>query len=112
MLDARSLPGCQMGVDHGCAAKTWATAPRLKAVVLIRLDRERRVKEPLARAQDDRMHDKAVLVDQAGRDERPREPRPALRQQVSGGALLLEPRDRFGQVAGGDCRLGPVRGRE
>ena len=41
-----------------------------------------------------------------------REMRPALRQQVSAGALLLEPRDGFGQVAGGDRRLGPGRGRE
>jgi hypothetical protein len=41
-----------------------------------RLDGERRVEEPLARAQDDRMYEKAIFVDQAGRDERPREPRP------------------------------------
>ena len=34
-----------------------------------RLDGERRVEEPLARAQDDRMHDEPVLVDQAGLDQ-------------------------------------------
>jgi hypothetical protein len=34
-----------------------------------RLDCERRVEEPLAPAQDDRVHYKPVLVDQAGRDE-------------------------------------------
>jgi hypothetical protein len=28
-----------------------------------------RREEPLARAEDDRMHDKPILVDQAGRDE-------------------------------------------
>jgi hypothetical protein len=71
-----------------------------------RLDGQRRVEQPHAGTQDDRMHDKPVLVDQAGRDERPREPRPALRQQVSAGTLLLEPRDGLGQVAGGNCRLG------
>ena len=70
-----------------------------------RLYGERHVEEPLARAQDDRMHDEAIFVDQAGRNERPREPRPALRQQVSAGALLLEPRDALGQIAGGNCRL-------
>ena len=28
-------PWLPIGLDHGCAAKTWATAPRLNAVVLI-----------------------------------------------------------------------------
>ena len=41
-----------------------------------RLYGERHVEEPLARAQDDRMHDEAIFVDQAGRNERPREPVP------------------------------------
>ena len=33
-LDTRSLPGCQSRSITGCAANTWATVPRLKAVVL------------------------------------------------------------------------------
>ena len=66
-----------------------------------RLDGERREEEPLARTQDDWMDDKAVLVDQAGLDQRPGEPCPAVGEQVSAGALLLEPRDGFGQVSGG-----------
>jgi hypothetical protein len=37
-----------------------------------RLDGQRRGEEPLARAQDDRVDDEAVLVDQAGLDERAR----------------------------------------
>jgi hypothetical protein len=77
-----------------------------------RLDGERRVEEPVSRAQDERVYDKPVLVDQAGRNERTREPRPSLRQQVSARALPLEPGDGFDQVAGGDCRLGPVCRRE
>jgi hypothetical protein len=43
-----------------------------------RLDGERREEDLLARAQDDRVDDKAVLVDQAGLDQRPGEPGPAL----------------------------------
>ena len=30
-----SAPRLPIGLDHGCAAKTWATAPPLKTVVLI-----------------------------------------------------------------------------
>ena len=48
-----------------------------------RLDGERFEEEPLARAQDDRVDDKAVLVDQAGLDQRAGEPYPALSEQVS-----------------------------
>ena len=52
-----------------------------------RFDGERRDEDPLARAQDDRVDDKAVLVDQAGLDKRSGEPCPALGEQVSvGGA--------------------------
>jgi hypothetical protein len=43
-----------------------------------RLDGERREEEPLARAQYDRVDHEAVLVDQAGLDQRPGEPRPAV----------------------------------
>jgi hypothetical protein len=67
-----------------------------------RLDGERCGEEPLARAQDDRVDDKALLVDQAGLDQRSGEPYAALGEQVSVGALLLEARDGFGQVSGGD----------
>jgi hypothetical protein len=66
-----------------------------------RLDGERRQEEPLTTAQDGRVDDKAVLVDQAGLDQRPGKPCPAVGQQVSAGALLLEPCDAFGQVSGG-----------
>ena len=51
------------------------------------------------------MDDKAVLVDQAGLDQRSGEPCPAVGEQIAIGALLLEPRDGFGQVSGGDRRL-------
>ena len=110
VLDARSLPGCRSArsrvgredVGDGSAAEGRSAD---------RLDGERCVEEPVARAKDDRMHDEPVFVDQADRNERPREPRPALRQQVSVGALLLELRHRFGKVAGGNRRLGPVGGR-
>jgi hypothetical protein len=51
-----------------------------------RVDGERREEESLARAQDDRVNDKAVLVDQAGPDQRPGEPRPAVGEQVPAGA--------------------------
>jgi hypothetical protein len=59
-----------------------------------RFDRERRAEEPLARAQHDRVDDEAVLVDQAGLDQRPGEPRP-VGAEVAVWALLLEPRDRY-----------------
>ena len=58
------------------------------------------------------MDNKAILVDQPGLDQRAGEPCPALGEQVSVGALPLEPRDGFGQVSGGDLRLAPVGGRE
>jgi hypothetical protein len=69
-----------------------------------RLDGERRVEDPLARAQDGRVDEKAVFVDQAGLDQRSGEPCPAVGKQVSVGALLFEPRDGFGQISGGDRR--------
>src|SRR6185436_18726712 len=72
-----------------------------------RFDGERCGEEPLARAQDDWMDDKAVLVDQAGLDQRPGEPCPAVGEQISVAALLLEPGDGFGQISGGDRRLAP-----
>ena len=56
-----------------------------------RLDGERCDEDPLARAEDDRMDDKAVLVDQAGLDQRSGEPYSAVGKQVSVGALPLEP---------------------
>jgi hypothetical protein len=70
-----------------------------------RLDGERCGEDPLARTQDGRVDEKAVLVDQAGLDQRSGEPRPAVDEQVSVGALVLEPRDGVGQVSGGDRRL-------
>ena len=76
------------------------------------LDGQRRGEEPLARAQDHRVDGKAVLVDQAGLDQRPGEPYPAVGEQVPFGALPLEPGDGLGQVSGGDRRLAPVGGRE
>src|SRR5215210_7430375 len=77
-----------------------------------RFDGERCGEEPLARAQNDRMDNKAVLVDQPGLDQRSRKPCPTLGEQVSAGALLLEPCDGVGQVSGGDRRLAPVGGPE
>src|SRR5580704_17329645 len=77
-----------------------------------RLDGVRCQEEPLARAQDDRVDHEAVLVDKAGLDQRSGEPCPAVGEQVSAGALLLEPSDGFGQVSGGDHGLAPVGGRE
>ena len=47
--------------------------------------------EPLARAQNDRMDDEAVLADQACFDQSSGEPCPALSEQISVAALLLEP---------------------
>jgi hypothetical protein len=58
-----------------------------------RVDGERREEDPLARTQNDRMDEEAVLVDQAGLDQRPGEPCPAVGEQVPVGALPLEPRD-------------------
>ena len=72
-----------------------------------RLDGERCGEELLARTQDDGVDDETVLIDQAGLDQRPGEPCTALSEQVPAGVLLLEVRDRFGQVAGDDRRLGP-----
>jgi hypothetical protein len=48
------------------------------------------------------------LANKAGRDQRSSEPCPAVDEQVSVRALPPEPRDGFGQVSGGDRRLGPV----
>src|SRR3954451_25387148 len=67
---------------------------------LHRFDGEWCGEERFARAQDDRMDDEAVLIDQAGLDQRSGEPCPALSEQISVAALLLEPRDGFGQVSG------------
>ena len=103
---------CMIRLGHGCAAKTWATAPPLKTVVLSGSMASGARKSRPARTQDGRVDDKAVLVDQAGLDQRSGEPCPAVGEQVSVGALLLEPRDGFGQVSGGDRRLTPVGGRE
>ncbi len=77
-----------------------------------RLDGERREEDPLARIHDGRVDEEAVLVDQAGLDQRPGEPCPALGEQVSVGVFLLEPRAGFGQVSGGDCRFAPAGGRK
>jgi hypothetical protein len=64
-----------------------------------RLDSERRPEDPLARTQNDRVNHEAVLVDRTGLNRRSGEACPALGQQVSvGGALLLEPRDGFGNA--------------
>ncbi len=57
------------------------------------LDSQRHGKEPLARAQDDRVDDETILIDQASLDQRPREPHTTLGKQVPVGALLLEARD-------------------
>ena len=74
-----------------------------------RFDGERCGEDPLAHAQDDRVDDKAVLVDQTGLDKRPGEACPALGEQVSvGGALPLESPDGLDEVSGGDLRLAPV----
>jgi hypothetical protein len=62
-----------------------------------RLDGQRRREDPLARAQDGSVDEKAVFVDQAGFDQRSGEPCPAVGEQVSVGLLLLEPGDGFGQ---------------
>ena len=93
--------------DHGCAAKTWAMAPPLKTVVLVgsMVSGSRKSCSP---APDDRVDDEAVLVDQAGLDQRSGEPCSALSKQLSVCVLLLEPRDGCGQVSGGDRRLAPV----
>jgi hypothetical protein len=48
-----------------------------------RLEGERRGEEPLTRTQDDRTDEKTVLVDQAGPDQRPGEPGPAVGEQGS-----------------------------
>jgi hypothetical protein len=52
-----------------------------------RLDGERREEDPLARTQDGRMDEKAVLVDQAGPDQRSGEPCPAVGEQVVSTAI-------------------------
>jgi hypothetical protein len=44
----------------------------------IRLDGERHEEDPLARTPDGRVNEKAVLVDQAGLDQRSGEPCPAV----------------------------------
>jgi hypothetical protein len=64
-----------------------------------RLDGERRGEDPFAGAQDDRVDGKPVLVDQAGLDQRTGEARPALGEQVSLRALVLEARDGLGPPA-------------
>jgi hypothetical protein len=60
-----------------------------------RLDGERGGEEPLAGTKDDGVDDQAVLIDQAGLDQRSGEPCTALSEQVTAGLLLLESRDRF-----------------
>ena len=75
------------GLRPHLAAKTWATASAAEGDGAHRLDGERCVEDPLAGAQDDRVDDEAVLVDQApGLDQRSGEPCPALSQQVSVGS--------------------------
>ena len=90
-------------VGDGSAAEDGGADP---------LDGERCGEDALARTQHDRVDDKAVLIDQAGLDQRSGEPHPAVGEQVSVGALLLEPRDGLGQVSGDDRRLALVGGRE
>ena len=70
-------------LDHGCVAKTWATAPPLKTVVLIgsMMSGARKIRSPAPRTAG-RMDEKAVLVDQAGPDQRSGEPCPAVDEQV------------------------------
>jgi hypothetical protein len=58
--------GLPAGLDHGCAVKTWATAPPLKGGRAHGLDGE----QLLARTEDDRVDDETELVDQPGLDER------------------------------------------
>src|SRR3954453_22557972 len=77
-----------------------------------RLEVQRCGEQPHASAQHDWVNDEAVLVDEAGLDERSGESDAGLREQVSAGVLLLEPRDGGGQLSGRDRRLGPVGRRE
>jgi hypothetical protein len=94
---------CCEDVGDGCAAEGGGAD---------RLDGERCGEESLACAQGDGVNDEPVLVDQAGLDQRAGEPHPALGEQVSAGALVLELRDGLGQVAGSDRCLVPVGGCE
>jgi hypothetical protein len=94
-------------VHQGCAAKTWATAPPLKTVVLIGFTVSGARKTPLTRAQNDRLDDKPSTADQSGVDQRTNEPYPAVHEQIALGALPLEPRAGLGQVSGDDRRPGP-----
>jgi hypothetical protein len=99
--------GPPIGLDHGCAAETWATAPPLKAMVLIgsMVSGAMKIRSPAPR--NGRMDHKAVFVDQAGLDQRSGETRP-VSKQVSVWTLLLESRDGCGQVSGGDRRLAAI----
>ena len=60
-LDARPLPVCR-SLDHGCAAKTWATVPPLKAMVLIgsMVSSARKIRSPAPRTT--RSHEREAAV--------------------------------------------------
>ena len=79
---------------------------------VLRFEGERCSEEPLTVAQNDRVDDQEVLVDEAGLHQRSGEPHAAVGQQVAVAALLFEPRDGFGKISGGDRRLAPAGGRE
>ena len=95
-VDIRSLVAPRLG--HGCAVKTWATAPRLERGGAHVLDRERCGEQPLARPEHNREDDKAVLVDQSRLDERSSESDASHREQVPARALLLSARDDVRQL--------------
>ncbi len=79
--DQRPLLGCRSSSITG-APRRRGDGSAAEDGGAHRLDGERCEEDPLARAQDGRVDDKAVLVDQAGLDQRSGEPCPTVGEQV------------------------------
>ena len=108
-----SAPWLPIGLDHGCAAKTWATAPPLKTVVLTDsiVSGAVKIRSPAPRTAGWMTRRYSSIKPVSTSDRAKRVP-PWASRYPSRGALLLESPDGLGEVSGGDLGLAPVGGCE
>ena len=106
-----SAPRLPVRLDHECAAKTWATAPPLKTVVLIgsMVSGARKIRSPAPRTAGWMRRRYSSIRPVSTSDRANRAPPWASRYPSERSCLS---RVGFGQVSGGDRRLAPIGGRE
>ena len=108
-----SAPWLPIGLDHGCAAKTWATAPPLKTVVLTdsMVSGAVKIRSPAPRTTGWMTRRYSSIKPVSTSDRAKRVP-PWASRYPSQERCCLSRRDGLGEVSGGDLRLAPVGGCE